>query len=292
MENQGERWRNRLEAKGWKAESLILLARIAAEMVDHASSGGLAPAGEQMLTEQTTPIDWAKAYRAAPKFLARMVTHIDPSITPLAPSDDQLVGTWLRTTLQKVDRLIRRLGHRTDPTTGLLFDEMFPRSEMQRLKQEAQQHADEMRIELKAAVDNLTALLVWEKPMWELLEAAEAGDASAVLQVLRVNSRLAERGGISRVVQRALTEQNHAFVKELQRIGSRPLPPKHAKIGLILSMLWDLGLKRLTYNQIRGFLKTVGVPQVPTHAALERYAQRLELKKYHINSPRIVGENK
>jgi hypothetical protein len=102
---------------------------------------------------------------------------------------------------------------------------------------------------------------------------------------------LAGREGISRVVQRALTEQNHAFVKELQKIGSRPLPPKHAKIGLILSMLWDLGLRRLTYNQIRGFLKTVGVPQVPTHAALERYAQRLGLKKYHIDSPRTGHED-
>jgi hypothetical protein len=291
MENQGERWRARLEAKGWKAESLILLARIAAEMVDHAASGGLAPAGERMLTEQTTPIDWAKAYRAAPTFLAGIVTHLDPSITPVASSDDQLVGVWLRTTLEKVDRLFRRLEHRTDPTTGLLVNEMFPRSEMQRLKREAQQHADEMRIELKAAVDNLTALLVWGKPMSELLEAAEAGDASAVLQVLQVNLRLAGRDGISRVVQRALTEQNHAFVKDLRKIGSRPLHPKHAKIGFILSMLWDLGLEGLTYKQIRGFLKTVCVSQVPTHDTLARYGLRLGLKKYDMNLPRTGHED-
>ena len=160
-----------------------------------------------------------------------------------------------------MDRLIRRLEHRTDPSTGQLFDEMFPRSEMQRLKRESHTHADEMRIELKAAVDNLTALLMWGNPMSELLEAAEAGDASAVLQVLQVNHRLTERNAISRVVQQALTEQNHAFLKDLQNIGSRPLVPKRAKIGLILSMLWDLGLERLTYNQKRGFLKTVGVPR-------------------------------
>ena len=56
-------------------------------------------------------------------------------------------------------------------------------------------------------------------------------------------------------------------------------------------MLWDLGLKRLTYNQMRGFLKTVGVSQVPTHAALERYAQRLGLKKYDIDLPRTGDED-
>ena len=291
MKNPSEQWRDRLEAKGWKAESLILLARITAEMVDHAASGGLAPAGERMLTGQTMPIDWEKVYCAAPTFLVGMVMQLDPSITPAPSSDDQLVGVWLRTTLEKVDRLIRRLEHRTDPSTGLLFDEMFPRSEMQRLKREAHAHADEMRIEFKAAVDNLTALLVWEKPMSELLESAESGDAASVLQVLQVNHRLAERVGISRVVQRALTEQNHAFVKDLQKISSRPLLPKHAKIGLILSMLWNLGLERLTYNQIRGFLKTVGVPQVPTRTALERYAQRLGLKKYHVESPRTGHED-
>ncbi len=78
MENQGERWRDRLEAHGWKAESLIVLARISAEMEDHAASGGLAPAGERMLTDQTPAIDWAKAYRAVPG----IVTHLDPSSTP------------------------------------------------------------------------------------------------------------------------------------------------------------------------------------------------------------------
>jgi hypothetical protein len=92
MENQGERWRDRLEAQGWKAESLILLARMSAEMVDHAASGGLAPGGERLLTEQTTPIDWAEAYRVAPTFLTRILTHLDPSIAPVAPTDDQLVG--------------------------------------------------------------------------------------------------------------------------------------------------------------------------------------------------------
>ena len=291
MKTLPEHWRDRLEAEGWKAESLILLARLVAEMLEHAASGWLTPAGERLLSAQITPIDWANAYHAAPTFLPRSLTHFDPSITPVPPSDDQLLGAWLRTTLEKVDRLVRRLEHRTDPTSGLLLEETLSQSVMERLKGEAQHHAGEMRVELKAAVDNLTALLVWKQSMGELLEAAEAGDASAVLQVLQVNPRLATREGISRVVQRALTEQNHAFLKDLQRVGSRPLLPKQAKIGLILSVLWDFGLKRLTYNQIRGFLKTVGLSQVPTHAALARYGERLALRKYHIDPPRAGHED-
>jgi hypothetical protein len=48
---------------------------------------------------------------------------------------------------------------------------------------------------------------------------------------------------------------------------------------LILIALWEAGLKKLTYKQIRGFLKEVGLQGLPTHQALERYAQRLGLKK-------------
>ena len=197
----------------------------------------------------------------------------------------------MRTILEKVDRLVRRLEHPTDPETGVLFDKTLSRSEMQRLKREAQAHAGEMRVELKAAVDNLTAQLVWGTPMCELLDAAEAGDASAVLPVLQVNLRLIGRKGINRVVQRALTEPNHAFVKDLHKIGSRPLLPKQAKIGFILSVLWDLKLKKLTHNQTRGFLKRAGLSQVPKYGALERYAQRLGLKKYHIDLPRTGDED-
>ena len=65
--------------------------------------------------------------------------------------------------------------------------------------------------------------MTWGTTMHELLALAEAGDDVAVLQVLQVNPRLIGREGINRVMQRALTEPNHAFVKDLQKIGHRPL---------------------------------------------------------------------
>jgi hypothetical protein len=65
-----------------------------------------------------------------------------------------------------------------------------------------------------------------------------------------------------------------------QSLKQEPAPRKHATIGLILAMLWEAGLHRLTYKQIRGFLKSAGLEGLPTAQALERYAQRLGLKKY------------
>jgi hypothetical protein len=68
--------------------------------------------------------------------------------------------------------------------------------------------------------------------MFELLETAEAGDTSAVLQVLQVNPRLIGREGVNRVFQRAITEPNQGFVKDLPQIGSRPLLRSRRRSGL------------------------------------------------------------
>lgn len=47
------------------------------------------------------------------------------------------------------------------------------------------------RIELKAAIDNLPlSIYMWDTPMRELLEEAEIGDASMVLQVRQVSFSL------------------------------------------------------------------------------------------------------
>lgn len=70
------------------------------------------------------------------------------------------------------------------------------------------------------------------------------------------------------------------LAKLAQAVKRGPRPPKHAAIGLILAALWDAGFKRLTYKQIRGLLKSAGLEGLPTAQALERYAQRLGLKKY------------
>jgi len=42
--------------------------------------------------------------------------------------------------------------------------------------------------------------------------------------------------------------------------------------------LWEAGLKRLKFEQIRDFLKLAGFHGVPSPGSLERYAERLALK--------------
>ena len=81
-------------------------------------------------------------------------------------------------------------------------------------------------------------------------------------------------------IQQMIAGRESAVLHELARaLESRPQLRKNATIGFILLALWDAGLKRLTSNQLRGFLKAVGVQDVPLHQALERYRERLGLKK-------------
>ncbi len=97
--------------------------------------------------------------------------------------------------------------------------------------------------------------------------------------------------GIRDRVRRAVEARDTHFLRRLERaLKPGPALRKSAPVGFTLAVLWEAGLKRLTYRQIRGFLKAAGFHGVPSPGGLERYAQRLGLKKYWTDQPRGVGE--
>jgi len=139
-------------------------------------------------------------------------------------------------------------------------------------------------VELKVATDHVLALMTWGTTMRELLTITEAGNDTALFKVLSVNPLLAYDAGIARRIQQATVTQEHDFLRKMQRaIAHRPRRHKNAKPGFIMAVLWEVGLKYLPYSQIHDFLEAVGLQGVPSPLALERYAQRLGLKKYHID---------
>ena len=56
-----------------------------------------------------------------------------------------------------------------------------------------------------------------------------------------------------------------------------------------MAVLWEAGLKRLTYSEIRGFLQVVGLRGVPSPKALERCGQRVGLTKYYVTPSKDQG---
>src|SRR5262249_36116957 len=117
-------------------------------------------------------------------------------------------------------------------------------------------------------------------PMAVWLKAALEGDRQALQWVVSVNPWLTYHPKITAHLQEATEHQDHALHAAIaQSLKQEPAARKHATNGLILMMLWEAGLHRLTYKQLRGFLKSAGLEGLPTAQALERYAQRLGLKK-------------
>src|SRR5262245_9795913 len=107
------------------------------------------------------------------------------------------------------------------------------------------------------------------QPMAVWLTAALEGDQPALQRVLSLNPWLSYHPGIARQIQEATAAQDHAFLARIaQGLKQEPAPRKHATVGLILAMLWEAGLHRLTYEQLRGFLKSAGLEGVPSHQAL------------------------
>jgi hypothetical protein len=278
-----EQWRERLAAEGWKPETFLFMVQIFSEMVDWADSGDRSLQVERLLAEQAPTVDWAKAYQAAPEFLAVIVRQFDSTITLQAPAEEKSFALWLRHTMEKVDGVMKGLARLTDPTTGMVSEEAMRTKELKAVRESVETHVDQIRVEFKAGVDNLMALVLWGQPMSQLLAAAESGDDTALLRVLQLNRLLVHRAPITRRLQHAIQTQDPRFLQDLQQhVYRRPTLHRQAKVGFTLLMLWEVGLKRLTYKQIRGFLKTAGLPNVPSHDALARYGERLGLKKYTI----------
>ena len=135
--------------------------------------------------------------------------------------------------------------------------------------------------------------MTWGTTMHKLLTLTEAGDDAALFKVLSVNPLLAYHAGIVRRIQQATAAQEQDFLRKMQRaIAHRPRRHKNAKPGFIMVVLWEAGLKALLYSQIQEFLQAVGLQGVPSALALERYAQRLGLKKNYIDLPRTRDEDK
>jgi hypothetical protein len=192
--------------------------------------------------------------------------------------------------MEKVKGIIQKADRLTDRRTGLFTDEAMRTKELKTVMESVQMQIGSFLVEIKTAIDHVAALMTWRTTMRELLAKAEAGDDAALFKVLSLNPLLAYHAGIARRIQQATANQEHRFLHQMHKaIEHRPHLHKNAKAGFIMVVLWEAGLKRLTYNQIRGFLKAVGLQGVPAHQALERYGQRLGLQKYYIEQPSSTG---
>ncbi|OAI49894.1 hypothetical protein AYO43_00530 [Nitrospira sp. SCGC AG-212-E16] len=255
-------------------------------MMDLADKG-LAPAGAQVVKEQTELVDWDKAYHYSPHVLSQVARSFDPTLSAEPPNEDAAVGPLLRETMDKSKGIMERVDSLTDQRTGLFTDEAMQTNEVTGVMDCVLPQLESFLVELKVATDQVLALMTWGTTMHELLVLTEAGDDAALFKVLSVNPSLAYHAGIARRILQATATQDHRFLrKKQQAIAHRPRRHKNAKAGFIMFVLWEAGLNDLLYSQIHEFLLAVGLHDVPSPQALGRYGLRLGLKKNTVEYPR------
>lgn len=279
---QSEAWRDRVASLGWRAESFLVMARLLSRLAHDLTPVQLTGAGRRLQSDTFKTTDWDRAYRTAPSVISQMAIGLTPRLAEQPPTEAQPGwGAWMRETFTEIDATMNRLDAVTDAKTGYFTNDAMQRPELKAVVTRAEQQAEAMVVELKAFADNLASVMHTGQSMVDLLTRALEGDRQALQRVLTLNPWLSYHPKIARQLQEATATQDHALLAAIsQTLQQEPTPRKHSTIGLILALLWEAGLSRLTYKQLRGFLKAAGIEGVPAHQALERYSQRLGLRKY------------
>jgi hypothetical protein len=291
MNNRAMHWQDRLAASNWNPETFLIMGRLFLDLGQRVMPETLQRIGGTRQQTVFTETDWDQAYRAAPGMLTQITASFDPALAREAPAQEEALGPWLRDTMNRIATIVTKMEKHTDRNTGFFTEEAMQSPELKAVLGTIDQGIDPLLVELKAALDNIAALMSSGHPMSDWLIKAQGGDYEALRFVLSLNPWLIYHAGITRRIQQSFTEEDQELLHDIAQIPRQQSGfPKHATIGLILIALWEAGLKRLTYNQIRGFLKGVGLHGLPTHQALERYGQRLGLKKNVIEGESSRGK--
>ena len=109
------------------------------------------------------------------------------------------------------------------------------------------------------------------------------GGEDALLLALRINPQLIDLDKIDARVREKVKTRDVRFLRRLTRALSRKADLRSsAEIGLIVSGLWEAGLRKLRYSEIRDFLNESGFEHLPTTQSLERLIQRWGHRKYNM----------
>jgi len=282
MPSYAEEWRTRLLGCEADPEAFLTMAKLMSRTVELAGRG-LAQAGRERLATQAPSVDWEHIYNSAPTVLTQLMQCLDPAFGSHAPRDEHELGPWVRTTMAQITHLLKKTDRFTDPKTGLYTEAGLQEKDVKAVVTMAEAKLTGMLVEFRVALDSIVAQLIWGTPMSAVLAQALEGDETALFDVLSLNPHLIYHPKITKQIQDLIAHRGSGVVRDLATaLERRPQLRGNATIGFILLVLWEAGLKKLTSNQLRGFLKALGIQNVPSHQALERYWERLGLKKYTV----------
>jgi hypothetical protein len=277
-------WREEVTALNLRPENFLTLAVVACEFMDRLKTGPLLTKEASVMPN----VEWERAYVTPPQSMATLLNCLDPTIQLPLSDEDMKQSSQGKENFSKSATTISQVLSLVNPATGMIDDATV--SEHPGLKQmcgAAMASVPQLRLEIRSAADNIKALMVYRTTMYELLAAGKAGADKALFRAITINSDLVDVKWIADRIHRAIRDRDRTFLRKLGRaVEGKPLFHRLAQIGVILSMGWDAGLKKVSSRQLVGFLKEAGLQSIPKPTALERYAQRLGLRKYYLEPDR------
>jgi hypothetical protein len=220
--------------------------------------------------------------------MAALLSCLDPTIQLPASDENVELTSQEKEYFSKSATMISHVVSLVNPGTDMIDDATV--SENAGLKEMcgvAMASIPQIRLEIRSAVDNIKALMVHRATMYNLLAAGKAGQDKALFRAITINSDLVDVKWIADRVRLAIRDRDHIFLRKLSRaVEVKPVYHGLARIGITLAVGWDAGLKKLSFKQLRVFLTEVGIQGIPKPTALEKYVQRLGLRKYYLEPDR------
>ncbi len=218
-------------------------------------------------------VNWEKVYQRPSSEVSRgILTVLLPSAAPRTTSvaelnnDEELDG-WLRDFVRGV-------------TGAMNHPESIPRAVAEQAGEHLKRKLLQFRVELRATLDHVAALAFCRTPLGLLVEQAQQGDLDALERLLQINSTMDSMPWVRELIGDAVRSGGVQSVERFSAAVSHGLSIRQNKLlelGALVLLLWPW-LGRLTTNQRRRFLKTLGVPDVPNKEALREYERWLGVK--------------
>jgi hypothetical protein len=218
-------------------------------------------------------VDWETLYRRPSWEVSRgILAVLLPGDVPRSTSVAELVND------EELDRWVR------DFVRGITGARNHPESIAHAVVEQTGEHMKrklpQLRIELRATLDHVAALAFYRAPLALLVEQAERGDLDALERLLHINAALESRPWIRKLMGDAVSSRGVQAIERFRTAVSQGLTIRQNKLlelGALLLLLWPW-LGRLTTNQRRRFLKSLGVPDVPNKEALREHERWLGVK--------------
>lgn len=148
------------------------------------------------------------------------------------------------------------------------------------------QNPQELLMQYKAMIGFLLSLIIFRKPIFELIEKAKAGNDDCFFKLIQIDKTFVIESWAHERIRKAELQQEEKFFRKLSKaLTKNPFQTKkrHIELAFIIYFFWEGYLKNLTYSEIFNVLEELNLYGqkygIFDEQSLKRFILRLGLRK-------------